>query len=266
MLKKKLHFWILGCVALILFLVAMIGSSSFQECAKCAYTTQHQQYSSSPIFAFITTFLDWTRLTCVGIFFSDAHEEILAAFTILLAIFTFALWVSTSKLARDAEIASAKTINIMENTAKKELRAYVGQESVSISYIPNGKRIEIVIKNFGKTIAKKVVINILVSTPHVINEGGNNSGVQSVGSYINRPNITDIGVVMPNGTWTIRTDFERAEENIEIFINGKIDYIDVFDDPQWTTFNFKGRKSVTTDSWITEATKVGDQKDTNNAT
>lgn len=92
----------------------------------------------------------------------------LAGITFFLALFTGGLWIATYCLIKDSK-----------DTSRKELRAYVGQESVSISNIIEGKKIEIVIKNFGKTIAKKVVVDILVSTPHVINLSiGGNQGTK----------------------------------------------------------------------------------------
>lgn len=155
--------------------------------------------------------------------------------------------------ATRAANAAQKSVQTMESTASKELRAYVGQESVVIRAIPNGKNIEIVIKNFGKTIAKDVVIDILVSTPHVINAGGNNSGVQSIGEAVIKPNI---GVLMPSGTWPINVEFNRTDE-ISIFITGRIDYKDVFDNPQWTTFKCSKGQMNGAGRWHTETTQDG---------
>jgi hypothetical protein len=87
------------------------------------------------LFSLVKTALDWTRLTCVGVFIHDTHDEILAAFTVLLAFFTLALWASTSELARDARESAQKTIKTMEDTARKELRAYVSVQEVDMTIV-----------------------------------------------------------------------------------------------------------------------------------
>ena len=124
--------WILGIFATILFVVAMFGSSSFQECASnYANTSQYKQNSGSTFFSFVNSVLDLTRLTCVGSFIHHTHEEILASFTVLLALFTLALWASTSKIAKDAKTSTNKTIKIMEDTTERQLRAYLTIEQFS---------------------------------------------------------------------------------------------------------------------------------------
>lgn len=69
---------------------------------------------------------------------------------------------------------------------------------------------------------------------------------------------------MPGGEWPIYTDFNRTEDNFDIFVKGRIDYIDVFDKQQWTTFRYKGRKIG--NDWFTEVTNEGNDVDGNNAT
>ena len=157
-MKKLTNPWLLGTIALLLFVISMLGSSSFQECAEnCKHATQYQQDSSSPFFSFIRVSLDYTRLTCVGIFIHEDRDEILAAFTVLLAFFTLALWASTSKIAEDAKEAAGNTIRTMEDTARKELRAYMAFNTILRRHHDT---IWARVENYGQTPARKVSINV----------------------------------------------------------------------------------------------------------
>lgn len=110
----------------------MLGSSSFQECAsQCAKSAQEYQNSSSSFFSFINFILDWTKFTCIGSFIHGAHDEILAAFTILLAIFTLALWASTSKIAEDARTTGENQVTKMQASIAEANRAAVAMEKVA---------------------------------------------------------------------------------------------------------------------------------------
>jgi hypothetical protein len=76
-------------------------------------------------------------------------DFIIAAATVAIAIFTLTLWRSTDKLwdAGDAQLTHAK------RTAERQLRAYVGIDSIYFQHLQADKPISviIVIKNFGLT-------------------------------------------------------------------------------------------------------------------
>jgi len=187
MLKRTSLVRVLWAIAFLLFLLAMLGSPSFQECAAhSAHTGQNEQDSHSSLFAFINFFLHWSYLDCAGHFIHAAHEEILAAFTILLALFTLALWSATAALADDAKesgIAQAermeKSINEAANAAKamdelakatkrntdllepmlqKQMRAYLTVESEGPTYQTAYLRFAgaLAISNSGLTPARNI--------------------------------------------------------------------------------------------------------------
>lgn len=261
----------------------MLGSSSFQ---KCAYdpqnASQYEQYSGSSFFSLINHILDWTRITCAGLFVHDTHDEILAAFTVLLAIFTLALWASTSRIAEEAKESSGKTIKTMEaaatqqatdtqtslgiaqrsadaatetvatmeRNARKELRAYMG---VATNHIvrDRGSRSsdswELVIQNFGKTMAQDTRIRI---STILAGEGE---------TEFPWGDITTKTVVMPGESLGFHIDITMprpASTSSRAFLWGKIEYDDVFGEDHWTTFRFMSDQEAyvigNTPGWATK--------------
>lgn len=73
----------------------------------------------------------------------------LAGFTLVLAVSTIGLWIATQSILREAA-----------DTSQKELRAYVGVESVTITDpLGAGIKIQIVFRNYGNTPASNVYAN-----------------------------------------------------------------------------------------------------------
>lgn len=260
---KKLFPWMIGVVGLALFALAMVSDLSFQKCANDPdESSQYQQNGGSAFFEALNIFLIRSRITCIGVFIHDAHEEILAAFTIFLAIFTFLLWWATYKLARDAKNAAARQATdtqtslatakqaanastdmgaTMERNARYELRAYVGVQHVHIENGNGGDHRGIfVIKNFGKTMAKATVIRI--------------NGTMIIGAIAEFPlgdrDRKSKTVVMPSESLG---GIEHAINPIEgqgsrIYLWGRIDYKDVFGFSHWTLFRFVDYKKTFSES------------------
>ena len=116
------------------------GSSSFQTCIQ---QDQKQSANNHPE-NYISTFAAGanTYRDCLGEFVHDRKDEILVAFTVILAFSTIFLWVATRDLVESAE-----------RTAKRQLRAYVGVDEVSIKVVERDKKpfIYVRIKNYGQT-------------------------------------------------------------------------------------------------------------------
>ena len=124
---------------------ALGGSSSFQSCVQ-QDKAQTSDNNSKDYFATFTVVAETYR-DCLGYFVRDKKDEILVAFTAILAFSTIFLWVATRALVKSAE-----------RTAQRQLRAYVGVEGVSIKKITADEKPFIVIKlkNFGQTPAYDV--------------------------------------------------------------------------------------------------------------
>lgn len=160
---------------------------------------------------------------------------VLVLVTGVLAFVTYKLWTATNKLVIGAD-----------NTARHELRAYMGVERVTIQDTHRGGFPgfgKFTIRNFGKTMAKDAQIWI-------------------VGSLITVKEMTDFPlgerkskqVIMPNESIGFHEPIEFETGDLELFnrgigyvyLWGRIEYTDVFGEPHWTTFRFVSYKKWTT--------------------
>jgi hypothetical protein len=158
----------------------------------------------------------WNR----GEWWSDHIVEI------ILALATVLLWIATKNLVKGAE-----------NTAKKELRAYMGVERIRIYQDPSDTSIpgnwNIKVRNFGKTMAKDTETWI----EGTIGDGKRNT-------FGNRRSKT---VVMPNEAMAFEEAIAKTQADVDgfrhgytsVYVWGRISYKDVFDKDHWTSFRFK---------------------------
>lgn len=158
---------------------------------------------------------------------------VLCAITLALAFFTGWLWNATKKLVMGAD-----------RTAKHELRAYMGVDSIQIHQgwtIGSPNRGKLIIRNFGKTMAQNV--RIYIASSHndatdrfpVEDTNGHTVTMPGEGMY-----FEESIPLKPNTTGQL------MEGRGNIYIWGRIDYIDVFQEPRWTTFRFVSDKVVST--------------------
>ena len=89
-----------------------------------------------------------TAAQWLGWFIHEYREEIIAVFTVILAVATWRLWIATRNLVRGTE-----------RTAQSQLRAYVSVESGGVQHgIVDGQpgfQVHVVLKNYGVTPAYK---------------------------------------------------------------------------------------------------------------
>src|SRR5262245_19756779 len=109
---RPLRAWLVAIGFLLLCFAILNSSSSFQSCIQQQWT----QSTNSENNKYLTTLGTWAiaQRGCIGGFIHNRHNEILAAFTVILAVATIFLWIATRDLVREAE-----------DTAKRQLRAYV---------------------------------------------------------------------------------------------------------------------------------------------
>jgi hypothetical protein len=193
----------------------------------------------------------------------------LAVVTTILAGVTAGLWIATYSLASDAKDAASRqaremkislriarrsanaskksaeaaerTVNTMKDTAERQLRAYVGVEQIAIQSSPTGapNAGQIIIKNFGKTMAKDTQIWFAAAIETMVPVTDFPLGARKCKT-----------VIMP--TEGARFDepltgtFDLGKGIGNVYLWGRIDYIDVFDLPHWTVFRLvsMGREYV----------------------
>lgn len=175
-----------------------------------------------------------------------------------LVIFTCGLFAATVALVR----ATQALVRGADNTAKHQLRAYVGIQRIIIGR-NNPLVARVFITNTGKTMAKHVTVTI-GSMLHFV-------GTPQFESGERQPKI----VVMPNEVCGFtqeiginpNADFLRfSREGMgTIYVWGRIDYSDVFGELHWTTFRFEHGEHITTDPlnevWTTKYAADGNDAD-----
>jgi hypothetical protein len=166
----------------------------------------------------------------------SSMEFWLAAFTFFLFISTFKLWTATEKLVKGAE-----------ETAKRQLRAYVGFIRGEINLKESGEALAwIDYQNAGQTPAHDVTLwietAVLSVTPSEqefkISGDEGKGGVMVPGSILRRHKLVTDSYLMDA--------LEKDEQRIWVW--GEIKYLDVFDEPCCFQFRFwAGKKRDRTD-------------------
>jgi hypothetical protein len=165
-------------------------------------------------------------------------DTLVAAFTALLFFATLALWWSTRSLVRGAE-----------ETAQRQLRAYVFVETASITHVDDNEGVPeaiVTIKNFGQTPAYRLVnLTSLAlcrypAPPHIASamEQDMLAGITA---------STDMGpghfqhAPVSNGIGRSFTEDEMqglASGKYVIYVYGRVRYVDAFGNKQLTKYRF----------------------------
>ena len=155
----------------------------------------------------------------------------IAFFTSLLFVATAGLWYATRRLVTGAE-----------DTAKRQLRAYVTVPHVTIKNTKrqNGTTDQfayIAVKNFGQTPASHCAYWLSIS-----------SNEFPLRTRLEKPDAAEdsgVGVIAPSDTLTIRTAIPSLSNDGEIYhgryalyVHGEFRYTDVFGNRQTTWFRF----------------------------
>lgn len=157
----------------------------------------------------------------------EFRTDPVATFTGLLFFATAALWWSTRRLVKGADM-----------TAKKELRAYLGV-SGEVSFItPNHIRASVELLNTGKTPAHNVTYfidgAIRIPTENKIFE----EGIQDPRKAPLVPGATrTLGYEFPNVS-DVDMESLRKDEKV-IFIWGSVKYVDIFGETQLLSFRYR---------------------------
>lgn len=159
---------------------------------------------------------------------------------VLLVLFTGVLAVATTYLVLVGILQQLES----RDTARRELRAYIGVKSQAIRLLLTGRYQAVVtISNSGQTPAHKVRRSLDVGV-------GNTADF-----YFAKPQLSGQMPMAPNAEWELRQvlwdlaeDDERigriavADSELRAFAWGRIEYVDIYGRPCSTTFRFETRE------------------------
>jgi hypothetical protein len=165
-------------------------------------------------------------------------DTLVAAFTALLFFATLALWWSTRRLVRGAQ-----------ETAQRQLRAYVFVESASITHVDNNEgvpEVVVTVRNFGQTPAYKLAnLTCLALCPH--------PAPPHITAAMEQDMLADITASTDMGPGhfqqaPVSTNLGRpfTEEEMQglasgkyvIYVYGRVRYVDAFGNKQLTKYRF----------------------------
>jgi hypothetical protein len=180
----------------------------------------------------------------------------LAGFTLVLAVSTIGLWIATALILRHSR-----------ETAKRQLRAYVGLEKTNLVELhgPQGPRVELKVKNFGLTPALDVTLfSGLGFGPYPINQLEDailpNEVTYRPKYPLNPSNIISQFNVLNRQLTQPEID-ATTKGSVAFYLIGRIDYKDTFDRSHWYRFKmFLGGRALiehsTSFSWWHEGNET----------
>ena len=193
-----------------------------------------------------------TAAQWLGWFIHEYREEIIAVFTVILAVATWRLWIATRNLVRGTE-----------RTAQSQLRAYVSVESGGVQHgIVDGQpgfQVHVVLKNYGVTPAYR--FRTWINAPVILDTGA----VPFIGPTVpledRPPSILGPGSLAHmhwNAVFPMLAVQDIRSGTKAIFVWGGADYIDAFGHPRH--FMFRCAMSGSEDSpngWALKPHRIG---------
>jgi hypothetical protein len=144
----RLRAWVFFTLLLLIGALLVGTAPSFQACLKeGAPQTAATRTTSEPQTHGTSYFVAMSPRGCLGRFFTENRDDIIASFALILALSTIFLWLAT----RDLLAGSA-------DFSKTQLRAYLGPSETFITGVEAGARpvVECAVRNFGQTPAHRV--------------------------------------------------------------------------------------------------------------
>lgn len=166
---------------------------------------------------------------CIFEFLREHNAEVVALSTVVMAVFTVALFLATWLLWR-----SGRT------HARQELRAYVFLRDVQLMNSDDTIEVTVYVKNFGKTPAYhfRLVCTLTLAESDTITFTPNPSP----------PEYQSISTLAPGAEQECLRRFEKrtseqefallAAGKLRIFVFGRFDYVDAFGKARFTNFRY----------------------------
>jgi len=142
----RLRAWVFLAIVLLIGALLVSTAPSFQACLKEG-SPQATTTTSEPQNHGTSYFVAMGPRGCLGRFFTENRQDIVAAIALVLALSTIFLWFAT----RDLVAGTA-------DFSKTQLRAYLGPSETFITGVEAGGRplVECAVRNFGQTPAHRV--------------------------------------------------------------------------------------------------------------
>ncbi|MFD1986541.1 hypothetical protein ACFSOZ_29305 [Mesorhizobium newzealandense] len=204
------------------------GSPSFQSCIQQDQTQVANSQPDDYVSAFVRT--AGVYRGCLGDFVHDRKDEILVAFTVILAFSTIFLWVATRDLVKGAE-----------RTSQSQLRAYVAVPNTDIGKVSVGEKplASVRLANFGQTPA--------YALHHMVEMAIADKGTKTF--RLNRRKKSGKTTLNPTESFSVRSAMTEAlteeqhaaimNDTKRIFLFGEIHYRDAFWRSRKTFFRFE---------------------------
>jgi hypothetical protein len=172
------------------------------------------------------------------IFIRDFKEEIVAAGTLFIAVFTIVLAFATGFLY----VATRDLVRGADKTAREQLRAYIQASPGNVFNLKSGARLEarILVNNSGQTPGNEVTrwAGMKISKPLASDELVKlGRGEREEGSLVAMPQAPHVmirGLDAPDAT--LSDQIIRGDQRIYVF--GRIEYKDIFEQPRASDFCF----------------------------
>jgi hypothetical protein len=200
----------------------------------CAVASAYQRASYYPEQNACAGFLESVVRLFWFLYHETDHDRIIAAGTLLIAIFTWTLWRSTDKMWR----VTNDTLHHAERTAERQLRAYVDIVSGQILDFgkPGNVKLRLVIKNSGQTPAYNLSQWTSVGADDIPPKTG-----------FAGPNlpVSHVSTLAPGGFHTVLQEYgplteshiaKIKDDKAAIWTWGCVDYRDAFGHPRKTLF------------------------------
>jgi hypothetical protein len=226
-------------VAIVLALIEgwyVLGTEQYEICKATYDDSDGQTHQGGNLVGVLGLWLRfWYLLSCHHYSFLSLFSILLVGATLWLAWVTRGLWQATVEIHHDAR-----------ETAKLELRAYIGFRELVIRVLPNGRfQIQAVIENSGRTPAN----DVRFFWDYNVHASGYNGPFPVSEAATSAP-------LMPTAQRSIRAvisrdrlrteDHHRIAQDLEIFVWGKIKFRDIYRIEQTVDFRFHTREVITT--------------------
>lgn len=164
----------------------------------------------------------------------------LAVITGFLAYYTYGLYSTTVELSRDGNKAADRQFKLASQTAERQLRAYVmtGAFDLKGTNGQSAPTLTIELRNSGQTPARHVTSRMDISfrAPHTDDSQFTLDHVEAGSRSPLAPDAT-YHVTLQLHRRLYPVDWEGIKNgDMALFAWGRIDYLDAFDQPRWTTF------------------------------
>jgi hypothetical protein len=226
----RLRAWLFFSVLLLIGVLVVGTAPSFQACLKQGALQAAPAAAAAPQAHGTTVLVAQSMRECLGRFYTENRDDIIAGIALILLLSTIFLWFSSRDL-----VAST------HDFAKMQLRAYLGPSETFITGVAVGEKpvVECTIRNFGQTPAHRMSYwadcRLLDSMSHSFDRGPPQGGERTV-------NPGRDGFTIKSRLPEPLTEEEMSKIKLgtsAIYFFGAITYRDAFSRNRKTQFRFQ---------------------------